>query len=284
MRTGRADDLPSVAAATTWLFVPASRPDRFAKAGAAGADVVLLDLEDAVAAQDKASARGAASEWVDTHPAVVRVNGAGSAWHAQDLAALRGRRMLAGVMVPKAESVAALATVDDALGGEVPILALIESAVGLLEARSIAGAARVARLAFGNLDFAADCGLTVDDTSGSELLHARSTLVVASRAAGLPGPLDGVHPDVNDFQGLEATTARVARLGFTGKLCIHPKQVPTVARALAPRPEEVDRARRILAAAQTAGTAAFLLDGAMVDAPVLRRAEAVVARASQSTL
>ncbi len=259
------------AAARTLLFVPGDRPDRFAKAAASGADLVVLDLEDAVSADAKAQARDAVVAWLSVSGrAAVRVNAFGTAHHSADVAALSAVEGLQAVVVPMADDGEVLTTVHAATS--VPVVALVETALGLVRVQEVAAAEGVARLAFGHLDFAADIAA---DPDGQGMLLARSTLVVASRAAGLPGPVDGVTTGLDDADEVARDAARSRRLGFTGKLCIHPRQVAPVAAAFAPTVEEVAWARRVLAVANQ-GKGAVRLDGQLVDAPVVSRARGIL--------
>lgn len=238
---------------------------------------MIVDLEDSVREEAKEDARGAVVSWLagSGSRAWVRVNPSGSAAHDDDLAALQGMPGLHGIVLPKAEHVEALDAVAGALGAGVPVIALVESARGLLHAEALAQHRSVVRLAFGNLDFAADCGM-VSDEDEMELLSARVHLVVASRAAGLAGPVDGVTADVTTAQAAERHARRAADLGFSGKLCIHPVQVPAVHRGFTPRREQVAWARRVVDAVD-GGVA--VVDGAMVDRPVLLRARGILAHA-----
>jgi citrate lyase subunit beta/citryl-CoA lyase len=248
------------------LFVPANRPDRFAKAAASGADAVILDLEDAVAAEDKDAARSALTTGFTDLPIIVRVNAHGTPWHEADLAAV-AELPLAAVMLPKAEEATMIAAVAQATGK--PIIALIESARGLANARAVAASGWVTRLAFGSIDYCADLGCAhLRDV----LLPARAELVLASRLADLEPPLDGVTAQIDDATAAfdDATHARA--LGFAGKLSIHPRQVPDVLRAFAPTAEEVSWAKRVLGS----GDGAVRVDGAMVDAPVRAKARAIL--------
>lgn len=270
-----------LARARSLLFVPGHMPQRFDRALASGADAVILDLEDAVAPQDKPQARGHVATWLRSldSPArqrvLVRLN-AGDApdEHAADLAWLRelGAVLPAGLVVPKAASVITLTVIAQAAGAPVALLPLVESAEGWAAADALARAPQVLRLVFGHLDFQLDmgmeCGLAQD-----ELLPVRLALVAASRRAGLAPPVDGVSPDLNDDTLTQADVARSRRLGFGAKLCIHPSQVPLVHAGLAPGEAELEWARRVLQANAQAAGAVFQLDGRMVDAPVLRKAE-----------
>jgi citrate lyase subunit beta/citryl-CoA lyase len=253
------------------LFVPADRPERFAKAAASGADAVILDLEDAVATAAKDAARAAlACDFTDL-PVLVRINGAGTAWHEADVAAVAALPV-AGVILPKAEEAAAAARLGQAAG--CAVIGLIESARGLANARAIAAAEGVERLAFGSIDYCADLGSA---HLREVLLPARSELVLASRLAGIAAPIDGVTVQLDDPRPVEEDAAHARALGMTGKLCIHPKQIAAVRRAFAPTEAEIGWARRALAS----GEGAVSVDGAMVDEPVRIRARAILCEAGQ---
>lgn len=252
------------------LFVPASRPDRFDKAVAAGADVVVLDLEDAVAPEDKDKARDAVCEWVTPQqPAIIRINGSDSPWFNEDkaLASLPG---VSAIMLPKAEQQKDIELLSDA--GATAVLPLIETAAGLANAPQLANTRGTCRLAFGSLDFQVDMGMR--DCTEEDLYFYRCQLVLASRLANLPAPIDGVTTAINDIQALQTDTARSKRLGFGGKLCIHPKQVEAVNAGFSPTPEAVAWARKVIAATQSSGLA--MVDGKMVDKPVILNAEAIL--------
>lgn len=259
-------------AARSLLFVPGSRPDRFDKAMAAGAHVVVIDLEDAVAPGDKDRAREAVASWLDPRrEVVVRINGAETPWFRDDLS-MCGRAGVAAVMLPKAERPGDIAALRDA--GAAAVLPLIESAAGLAALASIAGAPGVQRLAFGSIDFQVDLGMR--DALEDELLFFRSQLVLASRLAGLQAPVDGVSTAIDDAERLRDDVLRARRLGFGGKLCIHPRQVAGVNRYFAPSEAERDWAQRVLDAATASRGAAVAVDGKMVDRPVILRAQAIL--------
>jgi citrate lyase subunit beta/citryl-CoA lyase len=266
--------------ARTYLFVPGTRPERFVKALASGADRVVLDLEDAVSVDDKGNARNAIATWLqdaapmDRSRVVVRINDAGSPWFAADLAALAVDRPTA-VLLPKVESVAHVAKTRDALRGA-GILVLIESARGVSEVDGIA-AAGVERLVFGTLDFALDLDMDISiDASG--LGYAASRIAIASRLAGLPAPVAGVTPQLDDEERLLADLADARRFGFGAKLCIHPRQVQPIHAALNPSAQALDWARRVLAA-DAASPGAARLDGRMIDRPVVLQAQRTLALA-----
>lgn len=241
---------------------------------------MVCDLEDAVAPSAKEEAREVVARVLaDTDTAaarLVRVNGVGTPYLEGDLAALEGVPLEA-LVLPKATPQAV-----QALGpGGPPILALVETAAGLRQAYEIACERRVFALALGAADLGAEIGLE-PRTDGLELLYPRSKLVIDSAAAGLRPPFDVVHLAVRDREGLEAECLLARSLGFRGKLCIHPAQVPVVNRVFAPTPEEVAWAERVVAAFEegvAAGRGAVGLDGAMVDLPVVERARQVLAEA-----
>jgi citrate lyase subunit beta/citryl-CoA lyase len=266
----------------SYLFVPADRPERFAKALASGADEVIVDLEDAVALNAKEAARRALAEWLASpaeaaqRPVLVRVNAVGSDELRDDIAACRAGGV-AAIMVPKAERTEDLARIAAAAGK--PLIALIETALGMDNVRAIAQASAVARLAFGSIDFQLDLGIAGD---GEDLLAFRSGLVLASRVAGLPPPVDGVSTAIADGVAVQADARRASRLGFGAKLCIHPAQVAAVNLAFTPSAEELAWARRVVDAIRGSGGAAVAVDGKMVDKPVLLRAEALLRQAGEA--
>jgi citrate lyase subunit beta/citryl-CoA lyase len=262
--------------ARSYLFVPADRPERYAKALACGADAVIVDLEDAVAPAAKAQARDALNAWLAEAPAsvIVRINGVDSAWFGDDLAICHHASVL-GVMLPKAERADDLARVASAAPGK-RLLPLVETAAGLDRARELAAAPGVERLAFGSIDFQLDVSI---DGDADELLYFRSHLVLASRLGGCLPPVDGVSTAIDDLRLLESDTEHARRLGFGAKLCIHPRQVAIVNRGFTPSDEAREWARRVIEAAERSGGAAVAVDGRMVDHPVLLRAQRILAQA-----
>lgn len=270
-----------VAEAVTVLFVPGDRPDRFAKAAASGADVVIIDLEDAVAPADKAAARSSAVAALESSTGlrvVVRINDPDSDFGQADLAALsalvrRTGHGLLGAMVPKAARSASLASVVAALSGhtgdQLAVVGLVETARGVADVGALAATPGLTRLAFGALDFALDIGAAVDALTGQ---LARAEVIIASRAAGLPAPLESPATELKDTDRIEASSRAARQLGFGGRLCIHPAQLEPVRAGFAPTPEEVDWARTI---AET-GESAARVDDHMVDRPVLERARRIL--------
>lgn len=261
----------------TYLFVPGNRPDRFAKALASGADAVVLDLEDAVRPADKGAARDAVADFVRTVSngerarLVVRVNDETTPWFDADVAL--AVQIAAIIMLPKAEQPAMIARLRSACP-TILVLPLIETARGVLACESLAAALGVQRLVFGTLDFALDLNLSGDPIGFD---YAASRIALASRAAEIATPVAGVTAALEDEAQLLADLARARAHGFGAKLCIHPRQIEPIHRALRPTDAELDWARSVIAASETAA-GAVQVDGSMVDQPVLRRAHALLAR------
>jgi len=267
----------------SYLFVPGNRPERFAKAFASGADAIVIDLEDAVAAEAKGPARDAIANWaasaagVDRGRTVVRVNDAGAIGFADDLRLLRAAGLVL-VMLPKAENAEQLAATRAGLPGA-GILALIESANGVANVDALARSDGVVRLVFGTLDLALDLDLDIAEQSDG-LSYAASRLALAARGAGLASPVAGVTPQIDDETRLLADFAWSRRHGLHAKLCIHPKQVAPIHAELAPSREAVEWARRVLAA-EAASPGAARLDGRMIDRPVVLQAERTLQRSAR---
>jgi citrate lyase subunit beta/citryl-CoA lyase len=261
--------------ARSFLFVPGDRPDRFDKAIACGAHRVVLDLEDAVAPDRKEFARNAVASAVRRHPGlIVRVNGSDTSWHADDTRALAELSEVAAVMVPKAEP-GVLIDVSSRLSS-LKLIALVETVRGLLAIQQSAVVKGVRRFAFGSVDFSVDSGISdVDDA----LTCVRTRIVLQSKLAGLPPPLDGVSLELTDVNVMAHQASRSRSLGFGGKLCIHPRQVGAVNSAFLPSLLEVEWARRVLSAFESSAGSAVAVDGRMVDLPVVEKARRVLADA-----
>jgi citrate lyase subunit beta/citryl-CoA lyase len=265
----------------SYLFVPATDARRVDRALASDAHAVIVDLEDAVPEAGKDDARRlVAARLRERRPRgaqLVRINGLDTAHARADLEAVEGLA-LDGVVVPKAEP----QPVYSLAPSGAPVVALVETATGLRRAFETATRPRVAKLMLGVVDLAAELGAT-PGPDGRELLHARSALVVDSVAAGLGGPIDGPCTAIGDEDALRAETVAAKALGFAAKACIHPAQLAVVHEAFAPLAEELERARRIVAAADEAtagGRGALAVDGQMVDAPVVARARRLLASAA----
>lgn len=261
----------------SYLFVPGNRPERFAKACAAGAHAVIIDLEDAVPPGEKVAARMAVADWVAVQqPVYLRINAANTEWFADDLA-LCGLPGVAGIVLPKAERAEDIARAAGA--GASAILPLIESARGLWNVHVIASAPKVQRLVFGTIDFSFDMGM---QEGPMQLLPYRSQLVLVSRVAGIGAPVDGVTTALDDAALIGADTQHARELGFGGKLCIHPKQVAHVNRSFAPSAAALAWAMRVRDAAATSHGAAVAVDGKMVDRPVILIAQQMIEEAGRT--
>jgi citrate lyase beta subunit len=297
------------------LFCPASRPDRFASALASGADAVCLDLEDGVAPDAKAGARAAVLELLAGRgnggsgrgaspegdpsggaspggverrvpPAppeiVVRINDPRTEVGREDVEALRRTHPPDAVMVPKVDGPGVLADLVRTFAGRAgppALLPLIETARGLHRVEALVGAGLpLGALVFGGMDLSAELGARFE---WEPLLYARSRVVHAAALAGV-GAIDVPWAPLDEPEGLEAETRRVARLGFTGKLAIHPAQVPVIHRGLAPDADELATARRVIEAAAGAGGGVVVVDGRMVDRPIVLGAERILARAGEA--
>lgn len=263
------------------LFVPGSRPERFAKALAAGADAVIVDFEDAVEEPLKRQARDNLQAFLHDQPHAsvwVRVNAPDHPEHGADLTFCAQQPGVAGILLPKVESAAHIAEVRKT---SKPVWPIIESAKGLLAVEQIAHAEGVERLSFGSLDLALDLNLNTDTAAARLFLdQARIAVQLHSRGADLLPPLDGVFPAIGDLEGLQRAVRHAYDMGYGGALCIHPKQVPVIHAALAPSADDLTWARKVVnASAASNGAGAFQLDGQMVDAPVLIRAQRLLALA-----
>ena len=280
-----------LATSTSWLFVPASRPERIAKALASGADAVIVDLEDAVAPAEKDQARAALVAALPGFSAaqrsrlLVRINPPGTAWFDADLQALHAMCAdgCAGVVLPKAEDAAALAIVAKAVGANGVIVPIIESVWGLHNMDAIAQAPQVLRLAFGHLDFQVDAGMACA-ADEAELVPVRLAVVLASRRAQLAAPIDGVTTNTQDASVVRADAERSVRGGFGGKLSIHPMQVAEINAAYTPSDVQLQSAQQVLAAAKAAQGGVCVVNGRMVDAPVIALARKTMQRYQQARL
>jgi citrate lyase subunit beta/citryl-CoA lyase len=276
----------------SFLFTPANHARRVAKAIEGPADAVILDIEDAVAVEEKPAARAAVVEILKQprrKPVYVRVNALSTPFSFDDLHAV-GPAAPDGIILPKVETASDLITADWLLGeiesrsgqqrGAIDVVPIIETAKGIAAVHAIAGAvSRVKRLAFGAVDLALDMDLDLADEVGA-MNHPRFAIALASRAAGLEGPLDTAFIAIQDLDGLRVSSSNARKMGYTGKSCIHPAQVEIVNAVFSPSEQDIARARRIVEAfaeAESAGSAAFKLDGVMIDYPVVDKARRLLA-------
>lgn len=279
----------------SYLYAPGSQARVIDKALAAGADAVILDLEDSVAPPDKPAAReqvaaviaraGASAPATGPAELHVRINHGAHGPDLDDVAAVTAPG-LTGMRLPKIGSAAEVRSVAAALDrlersagmapGTVRLYLSIETAGAALAAAELAAAPRVARLVFGATDFLADIA-SPGSTDGPATALARGMLVLASRAAGIGAPVDCVHTALDDEEGLRRSARSARELGFFGKSVIHPRQLPAVHAVFTPSDEELSAARRVLAHAQAHGDGASALDGELIDAAVIARARRLVA-------
>jgi citrate lyase subunit beta/citryl-CoA lyase len=268
------------------LYVPADRPDILAKAIQRGAGGLIVDLEDAVAPARKELARDILVDWLAALPADgllpeiwVRVDPESL---GDDVRAATTSRAVTGICLAKTESAAqvtALADMLEQLGSAAMINPLLESAAAIFAAREIASAPRVARLQIGEADLRADTGI-VPGPGEIELLWSRSQVVFASAAAGINAPLAPVSTNYRDLPALKESSQALLRLGFSGRACIHPAQLAVIDEVFTPLPEEIDRARAVIASYERNGQGASVGDdGTMIDEAVIRQARRLISRA-----
>jgi citrate lyase subunit beta/citryl-CoA lyase len=261
----------------TYLFVPGNRPERFGKALASDAGAVIVDLEDAVAPADKAAARASFTSWARgaefaPERVVLRINDESTPWFQQDLAVVSESGVL-GVMLPKTESTAQIERIGSVLPADRFVIALVETAKGIVGIDELATAPRLQRIAFGTLDYALDLDLSGDARG---FVYPACRIALASRAAGIGSPVAGVTPEIGDEPRLIADLDFARACGFGAKLCIHPKQVDAIHAAMRPTEAEIAWAERVVAAVES-GQGVVQVDGRMVDRPVIRKAQRILA-------
>jgi citrate lyase subunit beta / citryl-CoA lyase len=264
----------------SYLFVPGDRPDRFAKALAAGAEAIIIDLEDAVAPDSKPAAREHICAWTASLPGadvdvLVRINDVATPWFDDDLALIRDCS-IRGIMLPKAERAVDIARLLAALRRDAFVIPIVETARGVLNVDEVASAAGVQRVAFGTLDYAVDLDLSGDERG---FVYPACRMALASRAAGIATPIAGVTPEIGNDARLESDLQFARACGFGAKLCIHPRQLAPTHRAFTPTAEEVAWAQRVVAAVG-AGRGAVQVDGKMVDRPVVLKAQGILEHAA----
>lgn len=264
--------------AASLLFVPGSRPDRFAKAKVGGADLTVIDLEDAVATEDKVSARDAALAQIAESEAgwAIRINPVPTAAGVRDLAILADTDVLPDtLLVPMVESAAELDVIAGVLGTQCPALVpLVETPKGLRRGLEIASHGAVTAMMFGGGDFSSELGV---ELAWEPLLTARQQVILACAEARKPA-IDVPYIKLDDEAGLAQECARAQSIGFAAKAAIHPRQLPAIKSAFAPSEAEVTEAREALAAYEAGGERAIRFNGRMLEAPFIKKYRAVIAR------
>ena len=257
----------------TWLFVPATRIDRVGKAFASGTDAVIVDLEDAVATTDKVQARKDLQVYYNSQayqPIWVRINKAGSEEFFKDVVLCQKMPNLAGVLLAKAEQASDIENAHNMTG--LPVIALIETALGLYQIDSMAKSAGLLAFSYGFLDLCNDLQVHVGTAAADVIANQiRYQLLLTSKVHQLLAPIDTVYTDFNDGKGLGQRVQLWSQMGMSGMLCIHPKQVATVKQSLQPTDADIEFARRVIEEYERSGQAIFKIDGKMVDAPVIER-------------
>lgn len=257
----------------TWLFVPATRIDRVKKAFASGTDAVIIDLEDAVAEANKVQARKDLQVYYnsqDYQPIWVRINKAGSEEFFKDVVLCQKMPNLAGVLLAKAEQASDIENAHNMTG--LPVIALIETALGLYQIDSMAKSAGLLAFSYGFLDLCNDLQVHVGTAAADVIANQiRYQLLLTSKVHQLLAPIDTVYTDFNDGKGLGQRVQLWSQMGMSGMLCIHPKQVATVKQSLQPTDADIEFARRVIEEYEQSGQAIFKIDGEMVDAPVIER-------------
>ena len=257
----------------TWLFVPATRIDRVEKAFASGTDAVIVDLEDAVATTDKVQARKDLQVYYNSQayqPIWVRINKAGSEEFFKDVVLCQKMPNLAGVLLAKAEQASDIENAHNMTG--LPVIALIETALGLYQIDSMAKSAGLLAFSYGFLDLCNDLQVHVGTAAADVIANQiRYQLLLTSKVHQLLAPIDTVYTDFNDGKGLGQRVQLWSQMGMSGMLCIHPKQVATVKQSLQPTDADIEFARRVIEEYERSGQAIFKIDGEMVDAPVIER-------------
>jgi citrate lyase subunit beta/citryl-CoA lyase len=294
--------IPRPSLCRSYLFAPGNNERLIDKVFDAGADAVVLDLEDSVRLDKKEEAREMIATAVRQRqkgegPRIfVRINGAATAFWQDDVQRVVGWS-LDGIRLPKAESAAQIAKLDRAISeaerkagmpnGTISIVPTIESAIGVMRAEEIARHLRIEAICFGASDFACDMGFDLDST-GLQTLYAESRLALVSRAAGIRAPVGPVHLPISDLKGLRASSIAARRLGFFGRSCVHPAQIPIIHEVFTPSEKDLAEANAVLQSFDSArlkGTGAFLMDdGRFVDQAVVRRAREIIALSKRVTL
>ncbi len=263
-----------------FLFVPATQPDRIPKAFGIGADEVIADWEDSVSPANKAQARSNIADYCATanaRPIWLRINSANSTHFADDLAALKNLPAVKGIILPKAERPADITSLYQSSGK--PVIAVLETALGILNLPQLAFAHGLHALSYGCLDLSNNLGIQTGTAAADVFFNRlRTDLLLHSHLNSLHPPIETVFPDFSDNEGLRSFTAFWRDMGFGGMLCIHPKQVAVTKLMLRPSAETLEFAEKVLTEYEQNGSPVFQIDGQMVDIPVIERAKKLLGR------
>ncbi|KOF10215.1 hypothetical protein AC739_10735 [Planococcus glaciei] len=272
------------------MFTPGTNKERLLKSVSSEADALLWDLEDAVHPDEKAAARAVIQEALDeledkpAKPIFLRVNQYGTEWYAEDVKLARHENVN-GIMLPKAESARQVQETWDGMGASGELIALVETAVGIVRLEDIFSNSNVSGVAFGAIDYAVDVDLTLTE-AGLEAIYARSRIVTYAKAAGVEGIYDTVFPDIHNTESLQKRAVSARALGFNGQMAVHPKQLETIHEVYSPSREDIDWAVKVLhhAEHEAKGAGVFMLDGKMVDRPIIEKAKQIYQAAERYQL
>lgn len=261
------------------MFTPGTNKERLLKSVSSEADALLWDLEDAVHPDEKAAARAVIQEALDeledkpAKPIFLRVNQYGTEWYAEDVKLARHENVN-GIMLPKAESARQVQETWDGMGANGELIVLVETAVGIVRLEDIFSNPNVSGVAFGAIDYAVDADLTLTE-AGLEAIYARSRIVTYAKAAGIDGIYDTVFADIHNTESLQKRAVSARALGFNGQMAVHPKQIETIHEVYSPSREDIDWAVKVLhhAEHEAKGAGVFMLDGKMVDRPIIEKSE-----------
>ncbi|WKA50811.1 CoA ester lyase [Planococcus liqunii] len=272
------------------MFTPGTNKERLLKSVSSEADALLWDLEDAVHPDEKAAARAVIKEALDeledkpAKPIFLRINQYGTEWYAEDVKLARHENVN-GIMLPKAESARQVQETWDGMGANGELIVLVETAVGIVRLEDIFSNPNVSGVAFGAIDYAADADLTLTE-AGLEAIYARSRIVTYAKAGGVEGIYDTVFADIHNTESLQKRAVSARALGFNGQMAVHPKQIETIHEVYSPSREDIDWAVKVLRHAEheAKGAGVFMLDGKMVDRPIIEKAKQIYSAAERYQL
>lgn len=272
------------------MFTPGTNKERLLKSVSSEADALLWDLEDAVHPDEKAAARAVIQEALDeledkpAKPIFLRVNQYGTEWYAEDVKLARHENVN-GIMLPKAESARQVQETWEGMGASGELIVLVETAVGIVRLEDIFSNPNVSGVAFGAIDYAVDADLTLTE-AGLEAIYARSRIVTYAKAAGVEGIYDTVFADIHNTESLQKRAVSARALGFNGQMAVHPKQLETIHEVYSPSREDIDWAVKVLhhAEHEAKGAGVFMLDGKMVDRPIIEKAKQIYSAAERYQL